>query len=229
MLILSHRGYCPPSNQPNVAQNTLQAFQQAVSLGVDGIETDLRTSADGQTVVFHDRVLPDGRLVTTLSRAELEQAVGYSVPVLNDLLEQPWNLLWNLELKAVTTVEPVVAAVKGYTGPCRLLITSFRHDVIHQCAKRLEVDLGLLVCHRPIDLPTTILKPWKHHPRVRTIVWDYNFVDPRLIQEASAAGWRNFVFAVHNAQEHQQCRQWGLDAVITDHPPLAISTRKNPQ
>jgi len=237
MLIISHRGYCPPqtqlptttSSEKRIEQNTMEAFKQAVDLGVDGIETDVRTSVDGQLVIYHDRLVADGRAVASMNRAELERAVGYSVPVLEDILEQPWELLWNLEIKAVTTIDPVVEAIRQCKSRCRFLVSSFRHDVIQQCAQRLDVDLGLLICHRPIDLPTAILQSWKHHPNVRTLVWDYNFVDPLLIQEASAAGWRNFVFAVHNAQEHQQCLEWGLDAVITDHPQMVISAPPNQQ
>ncbi|MBI3937750.1 MAG: glycerophosphodiester phosphodiesterase, partial [Betaproteobacteria bacterium] len=42
MLILAHRGY-----HATVPENTLEAFAAAVELGVDGIETDVRTSRDG--------------------------------------------------------------------------------------------------------------------------------------------------------------------------------------
>ena len=35
-------------------ENTLEAFGQAIELGVDGIEFDLQASADGQLVIHHD-------------------------------------------------------------------------------------------------------------------------------------------------------------------------------
>ena len=42
MLILAHRGF--HAGQP---ENTMGAFEAARKLGVDGIETDVRLSADG--------------------------------------------------------------------------------------------------------------------------------------------------------------------------------------
>src|SRR5258708_4377063 len=82
MLILSHRGY-----HETVPENTLEAFEQAVALGVDGIETDIRLSADGLPILFHDRTTSDGRSVAALSRAELSELVGYPVPTLGEALE----------------------------------------------------------------------------------------------------------------------------------------------
>ncbi len=53
--IVSHRG---EHDNRQVFENTLAAFDQAVAAGVWGIEFDLRWTADGQAVVFHD---PDFR------------------------------------------------------------------------------------------------------------------------------------------------------------------------
>src|SRR5262249_3557646 len=50
MLILGHRGY-----HATVPENTLEAFAQALALGADGIETDIRLSADELPILFHDR------------------------------------------------------------------------------------------------------------------------------------------------------------------------------
>lgn len=49
MKIFAHRGYseCYP-------ENTMLAFSKALEIGVDGIETDVRLSADNKAVLFHD-------------------------------------------------------------------------------------------------------------------------------------------------------------------------------
>ena len=75
MLVLCHRGY-----HINAPENTIEAFKAAIERGVDGIETDIRLSADGIPILFHDRFVIDGREVSSLSHAELSKAVGYSVP-----------------------------------------------------------------------------------------------------------------------------------------------------
>ena len=47
--VAAHRGWC--SKYP---ENTMIAFQKALELGVDQIETDVRVSADGELVLIHD-------------------------------------------------------------------------------------------------------------------------------------------------------------------------------
>lgn len=50
--VIGHRG-----NRAHAPENTLESFLEAVELGADAIEFDLRLSRDGQLVVFHDPTL----------------------------------------------------------------------------------------------------------------------------------------------------------------------------
>ena len=50
--VIGHRG-----NRAHAPENTLASFQEAVALGVDAIEFDLRVSRDGVLMVFHDATL----------------------------------------------------------------------------------------------------------------------------------------------------------------------------
>ena len=44
-------------NRAHAPENTLASFQEAVALGVDALEFDLRVSRDGVLMVFHDATL----------------------------------------------------------------------------------------------------------------------------------------------------------------------------
>ena len=48
MWIYGHRG--APATLP---ENTMVSFEEALRVGVDAIETDIRVSSDGKVVVFH--------------------------------------------------------------------------------------------------------------------------------------------------------------------------------
>jgi glycerophosphoryl diester phosphodiesterase len=50
--VIGHRG-----NRAHAPENTLASFHEAVALGVDAIEFDLRVSRDGVLMVFHDATL----------------------------------------------------------------------------------------------------------------------------------------------------------------------------
>ena len=51
--------------------NTMAAFRKAAVLGADMWEVDIRATADGVPVVFHDAALADGQSVSGLTRKEL--------------------------------------------------------------------------------------------------------------------------------------------------------------
>lgn len=52
VLVVSHRG-----DWRNAPENSLQAFQNCIDMGVDMVELDLKESKDGELVLMHDQTL----------------------------------------------------------------------------------------------------------------------------------------------------------------------------
>lgn len=52
-------------------ENTLEAFDRALALGVATLELDVHLTAEDDVVVCHDPALADARLIRTLTRADL--------------------------------------------------------------------------------------------------------------------------------------------------------------
>jgi glycerophosphoryl diester phosphodiesterase len=215
MLIIAHRGF-----HAAVPGNTLAAFEAAVTLGADGIETDVRISRDGLPVLIHNRVIESGQAVADLTHDEIERALGHKVPTLNEALECFPGILWDIEIKTTQALPRVIGVLKKYQVGHRILVTSFRHDVVAVCATSLQMDCGLLVAHRPQVL-ASLLAGCESNPRIDHIVWDYNILDEVLLQQAAADGFRNFVYGPATQAEHQRCRDAGVDGMITDYPLLA--------
>lgn len=71
-LVLAHRGA-----SADYAEHTLGAYLAALDLGVDGLECDVRLTADGHLVCVHDRTLrrtaATRGLVSTMNLAELSE------------------------------------------------------------------------------------------------------------------------------------------------------------
>jgi len=218
MLLLAHRGY-----HAGVPENTMAAFAAALALGADGIETDVRLSADGDPVIMHDRVTPRQRAVAGLTRREIEHDVGHPVPLLAEVLDAFPGVLWNVEIKNVEVLPATLAVLERYVGKRRLFVTSFRHDVVVAIAQQLAVDCGLLLAHRPLDVGAIIAgcaaQPW-----IKAIVWDYNIVDETVLRMVTANGWGNYVYGAVTHAEHQHCARLELAGLITDYPPLTLQT-----
>ena len=211
MLVLAHRGY--HARHP---ENTLEAFAAAASESVDGIETDVRLSADGIPLLVHDRVTPRGRVVSALTREEVSRDYGHAVPRLEEALDAQPGLLWNVEIKHPEAVRATLAVLTPLAAKRRLLVTSFRHDVVAAVAAALPaLDCGLLCAHRPVSLAAVMQGA---APNVRTLVWDFNILDPALVAEAHERGWRTAVYGAVTEDEHRACAEMALAALITDYP-----------
>lgn len=94
--VIAHRGLAP-----GLPENTLAAFRAAIALGVDGLEIDLRVTADNHLVVMHDDTVDrttDGHgRVAELTLPEIKtldagryagpRFVGEQVPTYREVLE----------------------------------------------------------------------------------------------------------------------------------------------
>ncbi|MFA5991327.1 MAG: glycerophosphodiester phosphodiesterase [Candidatus Doudnabacteria bacterium] len=83
MMIIAHRGASKLERE-----NTLKAFSKAIELGADGIELDVRKTADNYLVVFHDPEI-GGKKICTLTLKEIKQEAtkeNYQVPELEESL-----------------------------------------------------------------------------------------------------------------------------------------------
>ncbi|WP_269532174.1 glycerophosphodiester phosphodiesterase [Chitinimonas sp. BJYL2] len=212
MHLLAHRGY-----HAKLPENTLTAFASAVEVGFEGIETDVRVSADNEPVLFHDRVAPNGVAVAALTRKQLSEVCGYTVPTLTEALDALPGIWWNIEIKTPAAASLALPILSDYDSSHRLLVTSFRHDVVLAAAEMLASDCGLLNAHRPAAL-STLLHAALPHPNLRTLVWDCEIVDPDILRQANALGFRNAVYGAKTLYEHQLMQELGVHTLITDYP-----------
>jgi glycerophosphoryl diester phosphodiesterase len=220
MLVLCHRGY-----HADVPENTLASFEAAIALGVDGIETDIRLTADQALVLFHDHLTRDGREVARVTHRELSAAAGYPVATLDEALQLPRDrqapFLWNLEIKAPAAADPMLALLERYRARWRFLITSFCHPIIDTVSRRLDVDCGLLLAHRPLDFQAR--PDWiPRSPRVGTLVWYSETVDAGVLDQTRRCGLRNFVYGATTPDEHRRLAALAVDGIITDRPEFLI-------
>jgi glycerophosphoryl diester phosphodiesterase len=210
MKIFAHRGY----HNASVPENTLAAFQRAVDFGIDGIETDIRFSADGIPILFHDRCLRDGRPVSSLTCSQLSAAVGYQVPTLADALNREWDVIWNLEIKCPKALEVAIPVLKPLVRSRRLYVTSFIHPLVLLAVETLQVEGGLLIAHAPLEVGSLVTR----NRYVHTLVWDFETATPQLIRESAIRGFQSMIYGVVTAQEHNQAADMGITGLITDFP-----------
>src|SRR5258708_12273995 len=103
-LVLGHRGASAVA-----PENTVAAFTRARELGADGVELDVRRSADGVLVVHHDPEVRGVGLIASLSFAEL-RAARPELATLEEALAACRGLVVNAEVKSLPwEPDPAVA------------------------------------------------------------------------------------------------------------------------
>ncbi|HXO22360.1 MAG TPA: glycerophosphodiester phosphodiesterase [Thermoanaerobaculia bacterium] len=221
MLVLAHRG-----DYADCPENTLEAFERAAARGADGIETDVRLSRDGLPVLFHDRRAPDGREVAALTAAELAAAAGYPVPSLDQALTLFPDLLWNLEVKTPAAAGAALGLVERFRSSHRFLVSSFWHPLVLPFTRVAGVECALLLASRPASFEA-FAGLFPRDGSIWTAVWDFEMLDPALLDQARALGFRSFVYGAQTADEHRRVaelgdqRDLGLAGLITDRLDLA--------
>lgn len=125
-LIIAHRGA-----SADAPENTLVAFRLAIAQGADGLECDLRMSADGAIVISHDDSLRRTH-EHPLRIAEMTAAAlaVYDVPTLAETLATVRGKLplINLELKEPIPPDTLAATIGARTDD--IILSSFDTDII---------------------------------------------------------------------------------------------------
>jgi len=220
-LVLAHRGYTG-----SAVENTLEAFAEARRLGADGVELDVRRSADGALVVHHDAVIPGAGAVAELGARELPP----HVPLLPDALGVCEGMLVNVEIKNLPgdpgydPDEAVSVATAATIVECGwadgVIVSSFNApsiDAVRNAEPRLRV--GWLL--GPGADPAASVSPAAEagyralHPFVAQ-------VNARLVDQAHAAGLAVNVWTVNPDSTLREMVGLGVDAVITDRLPEAL-------
>ena len=132
--LLAHRGL-----HGDLKENSLAALAAVAGSGLDGVEFDVRFSADGVPFILHDATLQrtygDPRAVSKLS-SETLSALG--VPSLRDALAVlPPDLLLDVEVKEAPRDElfPLIRELRG-EGADGVTLSSFDVDVLRKIRER---------------------------------------------------------------------------------------------
>lgn len=212
--VLAHRGATR-----RFVENTLPAFTEARRLGVDGVELDVRRSADGALVVHHDAEIPG---VGPVSGARVQDLPPH-VPLLVDALEACQGMVVHVEIKsdgdeALPRATAATLAELGWTD--RVVVCSFDAaciEAVRNADPRLPVGWLLQwTADVPACLQQAVQRGYQAiHPFVTQ-------VDAPLVTQAHAAGLAVHVWTVNSPDDLRAMVGLGVEAVVTDRPEEAL-------
>jgi glycerophosphoryl diester phosphodiesterase len=238
-IIFAHRGA-----SAHAPENTLAAFNLAIEQGADGIELDVKLSRDGHVVVIHDPTVDrttgaNGRVKDmTLDELRTMGAGSFfadtfkdeKIPTLEEVFESVGKkTIINVELTNYTTrhdqlVESVCMLVKRFGLQKRILFSSFLGSNLSKSRSYLpNVPTGMLALdgipgawHRSFGF--AFGKYDALHPHLKDATQDQIYFVHRLNR-------RVHVWTVNEEDDMRRLFRWGVDAIFTDDPQLAVRVR----
>ncbi|MDA8380436.1 MAG: glycerophosphodiester phosphodiesterase [Actinomycetota bacterium] len=209
-------------------ENTVDAFAEAVRIGADGVELDVRMTADGALVVHHDPVVPRVGRIAALPYSALPQWV----PTLDQALVASAGGVVNVEVKIsladrakrAVIADSVTAALRA-SPPAENgaghVVSSFDRDVldaVRTCDGDVETALLFRKQRGDMDTVFTALRDGGHggvHPHHRCL-------DGRLVDAARRAGLAVRAWTLNDQDHIAAAAALGIDGLITDFPLRAL-------
>ena len=145
MKVIAHRGGAGLGG----VENTMDAFVNAIKLGVDMVEFDVRRTKDNALIVIHDSEI-DGRKISEMTFDEIQEVAGrkgFAVPTFIDVIKLcHGKVFMDIEIKETGYEKRVVRILHKYLDYDEYSVKSF-YDVTPYKIKMLDnrITVGLLL------------------------------------------------------------------------------------
>jgi len=216
----------------------MAAFDHAVEMGYNYIESDVWLTTDGVLVLFHDPTLDESTDSTghieNYSWDELRQVkVGgsHGIPRLVDLLDTHPDIRLNLEPKHDAAVEPLAALLESRQLVGQVCIGSFSDRRINQMRQLLGPELctspgpkGMMVTLLKMVTPSWVPRLDSPIPygalQLPVSFKGIPVVTGWLVGRAHALGLQVHVWTVNEEAEMRRLLDLGVDVIMTDATEL---------
>lgn len=229
--ITAHRGA-----SLSAPENTMAAFEQAVTNMADYIELDVQMTKDGELVIMHDsnalRTTGVNRNISDMTLEEVKcldagsyyskEYAGEQVPTLEEVLDfAKGRIKVNIEIKSgdygLSVADKVADMIedKGMRDEC--VVTSFEIDLLRR-VKQLwpDIQVGYILVVAYGD--------FYNMDDVDFFSVNAAFLTKRMVDAIHNSGKQIHAWTVNNQSSIKNLTNKGVDNIITDDPVLARET-----
>jgi glycerophosphoryl diester phosphodiesterase len=222
-LAFAHRGFAPGG-----AENSMAAFERAVELGYRYLETDVRVTADGVALAFHDARLErttdgHGRIeALPWSRVRTARIAGAEpIPLLTEVLDAWPDVRVNLDVKSERGIDPAIEAILRTGAAPRICIAAFSGRRLGVLRARLGPDVCSGLGPAEVVSLRAARGPAAERLRGRCAqvparVGRWAFVDRGYLDAAHARGVQVHAWTVNDRAEMTRLLDLGVDGIMTD-------------
>ncbi len=221
-LLLGHRGLRRSGlraiTSNTAVENSLEAFEYALSQGCDGFEFDVRYTRDGRNVLWHDAQF-NGKDIASTEYAGLGDRDEGCLATLDDVLRQFGERAYlDIELKVAGGEDGIVAALKHNPPQRGYVVSSFLPEVLRRLRRANDqIPLGY-ICERG-----DWMDRWRELP-IKVFLPRHDRVQAQLVEEVHDRGLQIMTWTVNSPRHMRQLAGWGVDGLISDDPGLLFRT-----
>ena len=203
-------------------ENTREAFRQAVDMGVDMVELDVRESLDNEFIVIHDRDLSriSGKkdLVHKTHSQILCSTELYNkekllrLPEVFDLLPAPLGIM--VELKSIRSYQKMGSLIAARTKERPVILTSFDLSLI----KRIQEFSPSLPIGIVSHALTNIAKASSMGISFENVCLDFQAIHARAMMELRIQNMKTFAWTVDREEDIRRMIEMNVDGIISNKP-----------
>jgi glycerophosphoryl diester phosphodiesterase len=244
--VIGHRG-----NRAHSPENTLESIREAIALGVDAVEFDLRVTSDGVLVVMHDptvdRTTSGIGSVGEMTLAQLQacdagarftpdggrtfpwRSRGVMAPTFDAMVEAVRHVPMIIELKTPAATEPVRRAIARHGIESRVVVAGFDGRAVHPL-RDSAFALGATSRDSMALLPRALFGRSAPPLPFETVnippSWNGLPVPFRLLTASLAATETPVhVWTINTAAEARRLWEAGVSGIISDDPAAILAER----
>ena len=219
----------------------------------DGLELDVRLSADGVVVVHHDRTLDRttdasgpvaARTANELARVDAGyrftrgdafpfRGQGIGIPTLASVLRRYQGVPTIIEIKVYTAAmgEAVAQEIRRANALDYVCVAGF--GLTSARAARAALP-GVPASASQAEVRLALYRSWLRWPVRRAPYHTYQvpecaegtrIVSPRFVRYARQAGFKVQVWTVDEEADMRRLLAWGVDGLISNRPDVAVRVR----
>jgi glycerophosphoryl diester phosphodiesterase len=202
-------------------ENTLGSFEKAISLGVNAVELDVRTSKDAALVISHDdslkRVFGKETPVSHATLDELKDLTVGKIVTLEEALRFLGGKVEKIlvELKEAGFEKETLDVIGKEKLREKVIVVSFHEEAlarVRELDKKIEAGLIYAKFKKPID---TALKL-----NLQYLVPLYRFVHRRDVQKVHKNNLKVIVWTINRRDEAMSYVAKDVDGIATDKPDI---------
>lgn len=227
----AHRG-----GTSEAPENTLPAFEHAVSLGFCYLETDVHLSADGVLMAFHDPDLNrtcgvDGTIaeMTADELADVRVDGRAPIPLMSELFVRFPDVRFNIDCKSDAAAGPLAALIRRHEAIDRVCIGAFSHARLTKLRALLGPELLSCTSPQEVALLRLVGRLVRHGRRVAQVPVSYatpgplrpvTVVTDRFVRNAHRRDVPVHVWTIDEPDEMHRLLDLGVDGIMTDRPEI---------